>query len=161
MGKETALKSLSDAKKEYTRWVMRAETMMEGLPIGPEQIPVKSTECDFGIWLSGEGQKVAKMPGMDSFKTIVESHEQVHDLYEKIFFVFGSIEKHPVLHKVPKLEKNPLFRKLLTRKRRSSTVEKEMAAEYYTELKQAAKRFIDAIERLERRLGALPSSSFK
>lgn len=161
MGKESVLNFLSNAKKEYVRWVTRAESLMEGLPPGAEQMPVEYTECDFGKWLNGDGQRVGRMPGMDSFRIIEESHKQVHVLYKRIFLVYGSIEKHPLLHKVPKLEKNLLLSKLLTRRRRSSSFEKDIATEYYGELKNASKTLVEAIERLERRVAALPSSSFE
>ena len=71
------------AIRSYYEWVQRARALTEGLPVEKEAIPMDSTECAFGQWFYGEGQKIGIMPGMDCFKEIERKHSELHEVYLK------------------------------------------------------------------------------
>jgi hypothetical protein len=148
MEKESTLEHLRNAKKAHIRWVQRAKALVEGLPVEKEQIPLNSTECAFGEWYYGEGQSIGLMPGMDSFKEIEQGHFELHDVYMKIFKIYYSDANLS------------FFAKLLGKKKKVSHDDQQIAQDYYEQLKTVSEKLLTTIERVERRLSALPQTAF-
>lgn len=146
--KDETLTQLRDAKKAHIAWVNRAHALIEGLPIEKEQIPMNCTDCKFGLWFYGEGQKLNMMPSMDCLKEIEALHFELHDIYLKIFKIYFSEEDRS------------FFSKLFGTRKKVSPESQEVAKEYYKELKGVSEKLIGAIERLERRLFALSEHNF-
>ncbi len=149
MNKTETLDQLSAAKKAHIKWVNRAKSLVEGIPVEKDAIPVDSTECQFGTWFYGEGQKLYAMSSMDCLDIIENLHFQLHDIYMKIFkLYFGETNRS-------------FFSKLFKMKKKVSDQEKEMAKEYFAKLQEVSKELLDEIGKLERRLHAMPQSSFE
>jgi len=148
MKKEETLTHLRNAKKAHITWVHRAHALIEGLPVEKEQVPVSCTECKFGQWFYGEGQRLNMMPSMDCLKEIETLHFELHDTYMKIFKIYFSDDDRSFISK------------LFGTKKKISPMNHDIAKDYYTQLKATSEKLIAAIERLERRLFALQEGSF-
>jgi hypothetical protein len=146
MSKEQTILQLRDAKKAHIKWVQRAKALTEGLPIEKDAIPMESTECAFGQWFYGEGQKLGLLPGMECFKEIERQHNALHDIYLKIFKIYFG-ERH-----------RSFFSKLFNIKRTITPAEHDIAVDYFTQLKEVSEVLLGQIEKLERRLNAMPES---
>ncbi|MDD5161142.1 MAG: CZB domain-containing protein [Sulfuricurvum sp.] len=148
MNKEETLTHLRNAKKAHITWVHRAHALIEGLPVEKEQVPVSCTDCKFGQWFYGEGQRLNMMPSMDCLKEIETLHFELHDIYMKIFKIyFGE-------------EDRSFFSKIFGTRKKVSSFNHDVAKDYYMQLKLISEKLITTIERLERRLFALQDSNF-
>lgn len=148
MQKEAVLERLAAAKKAHIKWVNRAKSLVEGLPIDKDAIPMDSTECQFGTWFYSDGQKLNMLTNMDCMGTIETLHTQLHDTYLKIFkLYFGE-------------DKRSFFSKLFNTKSKIGEMEKEMARDYFGHLEGISKKLLEEIGKLERRLYAMPGDTF-
>ncbi len=148
MSKEETLTQLRNAKKAHVKWVQRARALTEGLPVEKEAIPMDSTECAFGQWFYGEGQKIGIMPGMDCFKEIERKHSELHEVYLKIFKIyFGDVNRS-------------FFSKLFNLKKKISESEHDIAVEFFAHLKKISEELLGHIEKLERRISAMAEADF-
>jgi len=149
MNKEETLEQLSAAKKAHIKWVNRAKSLVEGIPVEKDAIPVDSTECRFGQWFYGEGQKLNAMSNMDCLGKIESLHFSLHDIYMKIFkLYFGEMDRS-------------FFSKLFRTKTKISDRDKEIARDYYVQLEKVSKELLEEIGKLERRLYATAATSFE
>ena len=148
MDKENILQELRAAKVAHLKWVQRAKSLISGIPVEKEAIPLDYTDCVFGKWFYGDGQNIALMPGMSVMDSIGAKHTDLHEVYFKIFQIyFGEANKS-------------FFLKLLNIKKKISPAEAEMAKRYYMELEGISKELVDMIGRLERRINALGEEFF-
>lgn len=148
MEKDDVLEQLSAAKKAHIKWVNRAKSLVEGLPVDKSAIPMDSTECQFGTWFYSDGQKLNMLTNMDCLATVETLHTKLHDTYMKIFKIyFGE-------------DKRSFFGKLLNLKKKITDTEKEMAREHFANLEEISKKLLDEIGKLERRLYAMPNETF-
>ncbi|MEJ2468545.1 MAG: CZB domain-containing protein [Campylobacterales bacterium] len=149
MNKEETLEQLSAAKKAHIKWVNRAKSLVEGIPVEKDAIPVDSTECRFGQWFYGEGQKLNAMSNMDCLGKIETLHFNLHDIYMKIFkLYFGEVNRS-------------FFSKLFKTQTKISDRDKDIARDYYVQLEQVSKELLEEIGKLERRLYATAATSFE
>lgn len=148
MDKAVTLQLLGDAKKAHVKWVQRAKLLIEGLPIDEGAIPLSCTDCNFGQWFYGEGQKLNALGNMACLSDIEKAHFTLHDQYTKIFKIYFSDNDRS------------FFSKLFSSKKKISEEEKEMAKEHFIKLQAASDEVLDHLARLERRLYAIPQSSF-
>ena len=108
MEKKDALSMLQAAKSAHIQWRARAQALVAGIPVEKNQVPVIYTECKFGKWFYGPGQRLASL---QSYQAIDEPHQQLHMIYMKIFQhlfgddersmlgkIFGSKKKHRAEH---------------------------------------------------------------
>jgi hypothetical protein len=148
MDKTITLQSLSDAKKAHIKWVQRAKLLIEGLPIDEGAIPLSYTDCKFGEWFYGDGQKLNALGNMDCLGEIEKAHTALHDNYMYIFKIFFTDHERSFLSK------------LFNTKRKISDEERELAKMYFVKLQASSEEVLEHIGRLERRLYAIPQSSF-
>jgi len=148
LNKAETLTHLRNAKKAHVKWVQRAKALIEGLPVEKEQVPVDCTECAFGEWFYSDAQSLNAIPNMSCLKDIESRHFELHDIYLKIFKIyFADVNRG-------------LFSKLLGMKKKVSENEREMAREYYIQLKDVSEQLLEQIDKLERRIVALQSDIF-
>jgi hypothetical protein len=149
MNKEETLEQLSAAKKAHIKWVNRAKSLVEGIPVEKDAIPVDSTECRFGQWFYGEGQKLNAMSNMDCLGKIETLHFSLHDIYMKIFkLYFGEVNRS-------------FFSKIFKTQTKVSDRDKDIARDYFVQLEQVSKELLEEIGKLERRLYATAATSFE
>ncbi len=148
LDKNETLEQLRNAKKAHLKWVQRAGSLIDGMPVEKEQVPVGCTECVFGGWLYSDAQKLNVIPNMSCLQEIEKFHTELHDIYMEIFRIYFSEEERG------------FFAKLLGKKRKISEEDKMLAQEYYRQLKISSERLLGQIDKLERRLTALQSSVF-
>lgn len=148
MEKENILNELRSAKVAHLKWVQRAKSLISGMPVEKEAIPLDYTDCMFAKWFYSVGQEIALMPGMSVMDAIGEKHTALHNVYFKIFQIyFGDTTRS-------------FFSKLLKIKKKVSSAEEEMALQYYNNLEGISKELLEMIGRLERRINALGEEFF-
>lgn len=87
MNKLEILEKIRAAKRSHVSWVKRARSLIDGVPVDKEKVPVMSTDCIFGRWYYGDGKQLSKLP---SFQAIEDPHNRLHETYAKIFkLLFG------------------------------------------------------------------------
>lgn len=148
MKKEEVLEHLRAAKSAHIKWVQKAKLLINGVDIEEGTIPVDSTECKFGKWFYSDGQILNSLSNnpMECMQSIEKLHFDLHDQYLKIFNIYFSEEK-----------KGGFFAKLFGFKRKEiSRTEKELAETYYKDMENISRQLLDEINRLERRLIAIP-----
>ena len=153
MEKEHILEHLRAAKAAHIKWVQKAKLLINGLDIQEDAIPVDSTECKFGKWFYSDGQILNALSNnpLECMQHIETLHFNLHDTYLKIFSIYFSEEK-----------KTGFFAKLFGVKRKEPSVsEKELAQNFYDEMEQTSKELLDEINRLERRLIAVPDEKIR
>ncbi len=74
--------NLHNARAAHKAWVRRAEGLVAGLPLEKDQVPMLSTDCMFGKWYYGSGQRLRKLP---AYKALEKPHDQLHQTYMQIF----------------------------------------------------------------------------
>ena len=149
MDKKDILIELKAAKQAPLEWVQRAKSLIDGVPVEQNQIPVSCTACAFGKWFYSDAQGLKAIPGMDVLKVIEEEHSGLHDIYAKIFAIYFS-------------EEDPSFlAKIFGKKKKIPIDAQEVALAHFIELQETSVRLLAAIDRLDRRLEALPMSSFE
>ncbi|NOT18581.1 MAG: CZB domain-containing protein [Sulfuriferula sp.] len=82
MNKLHIIERLRESKKAHVAWVSHAHSLVEGLAVDGEKLPVHGTECGFGCWYYGDGQFLSSLP---VFRAIEEPHLALHDLYLQIY----------------------------------------------------------------------------
>ena len=148
MKKEEVLEHLRAAKSAHIKWVQKAKLLINGVDIEKDAIPVDSTECKFGKWFYSDGQILNSLSNnpLECMQSIEKLHFTLHDKYLKIFNIYFSEEK-----------KTGFFAKLFGFKKREITkTEHDLAETFYNEMEEISKQLLDEINRLERRLIAIP-----
>lgn len=153
MKKEETLEYLRAAKVAHVKWVQKAKLLINGADVQEETIPVDATECNFGKWFYADGQMLNALSNnpLECMQKIESLHFDLHDTYLHIFNIYFSKEK-----------KGGFLSKLLGLKRKKvSQGEIHLAQEYYDKLEGISGKLLDEINRLERRLIAIPDEKIE
>lgn len=147
MTKDEVLGHLKDAKSAHIAWVQRAKLLVEGLNIDENSIPVNSTECNFGQWFYSKGQILNALSNnpVSCMSNIERLHFELHGKYLQIFTIYFN-----------KPKSHFLARLLSAKKKHISAYEIQVAKNYYEELEEISKLLLEEINRLERRVVAVP-----
>ena len=145
MQKSEVLDHLRAAKTAHIKWVQRAKLLINGFEIEKEAIPVDSTECKFGQWFYSDAQKLNALSNnpLECMSQIEALHFKLHDTYLQIYKIYFNEEKQGFFSK-------------LFKKKKISDLEHEKAEKLYEEMEEISKQLLDEINRLERRLIAVP-----
>ncbi len=146
MKKNEILTHLRAAKAAHINWLQRAKLLISGFEIDKDSIPVNSTQCQFGKWFYADAQKLNGLRNnpLECMTDIEQLHFQIHDIYMKIYKIFYEIET------------KGFFSKLFGKKKTISDEAKEMAKDYYDAMDEVSKKLIEHINRMERRIVAVP-----
>jgi hypothetical protein len=90
MDKKQVINHLRAAKSAHIKWRSYAQAIVAGLPIKEDQVPVIHTDCAFGKWYYGPGQKLSSLPGYHAIET---PHEALHSIYMQIFRLLFETEE--------------------------------------------------------------------
>lgn len=151
MTKEQIIEHLRAAKSAHIKWVQKAKMLINGIEVEKDAIPVNSTECKFGQWFYGDGQVLNALSNNlpECMIAIEELHTELHDIYMKIFHLYFSKDS------------GGFFSKLFGSKKKVSEEDSKKAIEYYDSLENISKKLLEEINRLERRLLAVPDERIK
>lgn len=146
MNKEHTLNHLREAKASHVKWVQRAKMLINGITVKEEAIPINSTECKFGLWFYHDGQKLNALSNnpLECMGTIEKLHFELHDIYLHIFNIYFNRPK------------KGFFSKMFKKNNDISPTEKRIAEEYYEKLEAVSHKLLNEINRLERRVLAVP-----
>ena len=152
MDKEHVLGHLRAAKAAHIKWVQKAKLLVSGLDVDEDAIPVDSTECKFGKWFYSDGQILNALSNnpIECMSTIEMLHFHLHDKYLQIFNIYFNKPKVGFFAKI-----------FGTKKKAISELEVKLAHEYYDEMEQISRNLLDEINRLERRLIAVPDEKIQ
>lgn len=147
MNKIAIVNHLRTAKTAHIKWLQKAKLLINGLPIKEDAIPIDSTECKFGQWFYTEGQRLHNMPNnaLECMTRIEELHFAMHDIYLKIFKIFFTQPQTGIFAKIFGSSNKKISEEDLSRGR-----------EYFLEMEEVSKGLLDELNRLERRLLAIP-----
>ena len=92
MNKKTEiLNNLRSAKSAHMKWKAHALALVQGLPLHESQVPIIHTDCAFGKWYYGAGLKLSTL---DAYTALDKPHEQLHEVYSRIFkLLFGEEDR--------------------------------------------------------------------
>lgn len=134
MDKTKLLEHLRAAKTAHIQWRARAQAMINGLELEESSVPVLHTDCKFGKWYYGEGQKLSHLP---AFLAIDEEHERLHLVYMQIFkTLFGEDDRSALS-------------RLFGSKKRHEAAKLEQAKQLFPKLVDISKTLLELIDAVE------------
>ena len=133
MDKKEIINRLRAAKSAHIKWRTYAQAILSGLEIDDDKVPVLHTDCAFGKWYYGSGQRLSTL---HSYKAIEQPHEIMHTLYMKLF-------KH-----LFEEEDIGLFKKLIGSAKRRQEHD-AIGEKYMKDIIEMSKALLEAIEVLE------------
>ncbi|WP_373071909.1 CZB domain-containing protein [Sulfurimonas sp.] len=151
MEKDQIIEHLRAAKSAHIKWVQKAKLLINGIEVEKDAIPVDSTECKFGKWFYGDGQVLNALSNnpVECMVAIEELHSELHDIYMNIFHIYFSKQSGGLLSKI------------FGTKKKITQEESIRALDYYDKLETVSKKLLDEINRLERRLLAVPDEKIR
>ncbi len=142
MDKTEVMTTLKLATVSHRAWLSNAQALIDGIPLDKEKVPVNATECEFGKWYYGDGQRLKSLPG---FKEIEKPHNKLHETYMEIFtLLYGEENKKP-----------SFFSKLIGSAQKAATEKQEAAKAKSLYLQDHSAVVIDHLEQLQRVINAL------
>ena len=139
MAKKQLINHLRAAKAAHIKWRSYAQALVAGLPLDEGQVPVVHTDCAFGKWYYGAGQRLSSLP---AFNAIGIPHERLHAIYMEIFKLLFETEEMGFFSKLIGASKR--------QNQKSDRIDVLLGS-----LLDMSKTLLDAIELLERDLLAL------
>ena len=142
MSMDDIVSKLRDAARAHKKWVGNAKALIEGVPLDRSQVPLNSTECEFGNWYYGDGQNLREVPGFRDIETL---HDDLHNTYMEIFvLLFGEIKKD-----------DSFFNRILGRAHTTETSNRNMALQKYTLPEKQSKLIVQQLVQLEKVITAM------
>jgi len=83
-----ALGMIRKAKLSHVRWRAYAQSMVAGVPVDEDRVPVQHTDCQFGQWYFGAGMR--QLGDLELYKKVREPHETLHNVYAEIHTLIGN-----------------------------------------------------------------------
>ena len=145
MEKSDALTMLQGAKSAHIQWRARAQALVAGIPLEKEQVPVAYTDCKFGKWYYGLGQRLSSL---QTYQAIEEPHQQLHLVYMKIFkHLFGEDDRS-------------VLSKLFGSKRKYREAHTAEAQALLPQLVSISETLLEAVKNKEKEIRNIPDEEF-
>jgi hypothetical protein len=138
MNKDLIVSIIRNAKASHKRWVENALSLIEGLPLDKNQVPVNATDCEFGTWYYAEGQALRGIP---AYREIEEHHDVLHQTYREIFVLLFAEATH-----------TSLFSKLFGSSQKTSAENHKKAKDKFKLLELHSRNIMGKLDELERML---------
>jgi len=138
MDRYKILEHLVAAKRAHITWVNRAKSMIDGPAIVRGVMPLKCTECQFGLWFYKEGERFFNEFEMHADSRVENLHNNLHEEYLKIYNIYFDTTENLAFDKSAKMQK-----KVITQE------EKEIVTIYFNKLRSLSYEMIAEIQRLE------------
>ena len=139
MDKISIVSTLRKAKRAHKLWIDRANSLIIGIPIDKDQIPMDHTECAFGKWYFSDGQE---LKSYKHFNKIDDYHNDIHRLYREIFSILFGEEK----------EKKSFFGRIFKTKSDTATDKKKLAKIVFVKMKEVSIFLVEEMDQLEKEL---------
>jgi len=134
------IEEIYKARRIHEHWLSRAEDLISGLPIYEDMIPLSPNACGFGKWFHTKCTNLYKIPRIAlSLKRIERVHNELHDMYLKIYKIYFIDSKKPWILSV-----------LTSRYKEPSKEQKNLALQYYDELEDISIRLMAELKMLEK-----------
>ncbi len=88
MKKEEIVQKMRLARLAHVKWVQRAKSLVNGLPIKEEDIPLTPDSCEFGKWFYSDGQILLAIFNNKSVREVETLHNKLHEEYMSIFKIY-------------------------------------------------------------------------
>jgi hypothetical protein len=140
MKKKEIVQKIRTARFAHIQWVQRAKSLVNGLPIKEEDIPLTPDTCAFGKWFYSDGQILLAIFNEKQVKELEVLHNKVHEEYMnifKIYFDFSSIS---------------FFSKLINRGKKVSEIEKRQAIGHLSALETISDDLIKSLNIMETKI---------
>lgn len=148
MDKADVLKSIRSARRAHVMWVDRARSLVNGLPVKQDQIPIEVTACEFGKWFYCDGQILLTLFSENAVKKLENKHRALHDVYMKIFKIYFDTSNQSFLAK------------LLKRPKKISDREKSLAMEDLAKLEKISDELVSYLNIIEKKMNRIDQESF-
>ncbi|MCK5855464.1 MAG: CZB domain-containing protein [Sulfurovaceae bacterium] len=148
MDKLDVLRNIRAARRAHVLWVQRAKSLVNGLPVTKEQIPLEVTTCEFGQWFYCDGQILLSIFTEDAVKKVEEKHKSLHDIYMRIFKIYFSTASQS------------FFEKLLKYKKEVSETERDIALKELERLEIVSSELISYLNIIEKKLNTIDEETF-
>jgi len=148
MKKIDVLKNIRVARRTHIQWVDRAKSLVNGLEVKKEQIPLEVTECSFGKWFYCDGQILLSFFKEEAISKLDDKHKELHDIYMKIFKIYFPEPKGSFLAK--------LFKKRV----KVSPQDETIALAYLQNLEEVSKELVSFLNIIEKKLNTVDEETF-
>ena len=147
MDKTEVITNLKLAAVSHRAWLSNALALIDGIPLDKDKVPVSATECEFGKWYYGDGQRMKTLPG---FKEIERPHDNLHQTYAEICtLLYGEEGKKP-----------SFFCRLIGSAQKAAVKKREAAKAKSLILKDHSTEVVDQLEQLQIRINAMEDEQF-
>ncbi|CAA6818246.1 MAG: Methyl-accepting chemotaxis protein [uncultured Sulfurovum sp.] len=148
MEKIEVLQSIRAARRAHTEWVDKAKSLVNGLPVKKEQIPLEVTACEFGRWFYSDGQILLSFFTEDAIEKLDNKHKELHDVYMKIFKIYFPNTK------------GSFFSKIFKSKKVITAQEENTALAYLRNLEEVSRELISFLNVIEKKLNTVEEERF-
>jgi len=149
MKKNEIVQKIRLARLAHVKWVQRAKSLVNGVPIKEEDIPLTSDACEFGKWFYSDGQILLAIFNERSVKEIEDLHNQLHNEYMKIFSIYFDMSNIG------------FFARLLSKGKRVSEEEKKRAKSYLNLLEVTSNKLIKKLNIMETKINMVKDGSLE
>jgi len=149
MKKSDIVEKIRLARLAHVKWVQRAKSLVNGIPIKEEDIPLTSDSCEFGKWFYSDGQVLLAIFNEKSVKEIEDFHNKLHAEYMNIFKIYFDMSNVG------------FFSKLLGRGKRVSAKEHKQAKFYLSSLEHASGKLMKRLNIMETKINMADDKIFE
>ena len=151
MNKEHILELLRAAKSAHLYGVKKVKYLIGGKNVKADELSLNCRECKFGKWFFGDAQLLKSLSNnpVESMMKIERLHFNLYDIYNGIFSIYFTKPKIGV------------FAKLFGKKNTLNDSELSEVNAYHSSLELISKELLEEVNRLERRLLAVPEEKIR
>lgn len=149
MQKSEIISKIRAARFAHVQWVQKAKSLVNGIAIKEEDIPLTSDSCTFGKWFYSDGQVLLAIFNEKSVKEIEVLHNQLHEEYMNIFKIYFD------------LSNLGFFAKLLNQGKKVSEKEKLKALVYLSNLEKISDSLIQHLNIMETKINMADGEMFE
>lgn len=140
MKKDDIIAQIRAARLAHVQWVQRAKSLVNGLEIHEEDIPLMPDSCIFGKWFYSDGQVLLAIFNEKTVREVEHLHNDLHDEYMKIFKIYFSTSNLSFLEKI------------LKSKKKVSNIDKSQALKHLKNLEKISDQLIKNLNIIETKI---------
>ncbi|CAA6811784.1 MAG: Methyl-accepting chemotaxis protein [uncultured Sulfurovum sp.] len=149
MKKSDIVHKIRLARLAHVKWVQRAKSLVNDMPIKEEDIPLTSDSCEFGKWFYLDGQILLTIFNERAVKEVEDLHNKLHDEYVNIFKIYFD------------LSNIGFFTRLLNNRKKVSDEEKKWAKYYLNLLEETSNALIKKLNIMETKINMADEKLFE